>query len=212
MGKFDGETCAEVLRDVHVGGKARRKTHGTQTTALVLGGYVHGGMRGVTTATRRRPWLTKYLNMMLRLRTAESTARDPCWATLEVFRATDIPPHRDLRNKPGLLNFVTEVGGNELRGLWLSDAHQVSKEDGTEGCDLRRELPDGATAEGRVVDIRDKVAVFDPKKVHSYVEGEDGQRWIIAGFTPLGVEAIPPEPVAFMNRCGFSLEGTGAES
>eukprot|EP00439_Symbiodinium_sp_Y106_P082589 s1232_g22.t1 len=82
------------------------------------------------------------------------------------------------------------VGGNELRGLWLSDAHQVSKEDGTEGCDLRRELPDGATAEGRVVDIRDKVAVFDPKKVHSYVEGEDGQRWIIAGFTPLGAQEL----------------------
>ena len=49
-------------------------------------------------------------------------------------------------------------------------------------------------------DIKDKVAVFDPKKLHSYVAGEDGQRWIIAGFTPLGVETIPPGPVAFMNR------------
>ncbi|CAE7803587.1 RE1 [Symbiodinium sp. CCMP2592] len=211
MGKFDDETCAEVLRDVHVGSKAKRSTRGTHSSALILGGYVHGGMRGTTTATRRRPWLTKYLNMVLRQRTMESTNREPCWATLGVFKATEIPPHRDLRNKPGMPNFVTEVGGEEFRGLWLSDAHELSKEDGTEGKDLQRELPDGAVAEGRVVDIKGKVAVFDPKKLHSYVEGEDGNRWILAGFTPLNVESIPPEPVAFMNKCGFPLEGTGAE-
>ncbi|CAE7274874.1 TY4B-J [Symbiodinium sp. CCMP2592] len=54
MGKFDGDSCAEVLRDVHLGGKAKRKTRGAQTSALVLGGYVHGGMRGATDVTYRQ--------------------------------------------------------------------------------------------------------------------------------------------------------------
>ena len=211
MGKFDDEACAEVLREVHISSKAKRKTRGTQTSSLVLGGYVHGGMRGVTTATQRRPWLTKYLNMMLRRRTVETTSRKPMWTTLGVFKAAGIPPHRDLRNKPGVPNFVTEIGGKEPQGLWLSDAHDRCEGSGTVGCDLQRELPDGTVAEGRVVDIKDKVAVFDPKKTHSYIEGDSGQRWILAGFTPLAVETIPPEPVAFMNRCGFPLEGTGVE-
>ena len=40
--------------------------------------------------------------------------------------------------------------------------------DGRRGSDLQREVPDGSMAERRVVDTKDKVAVFDPKKLHSY--------------------------------------------
>ncbi|CAE7776959.1 RE1, partial [Symbiodinium sp. CCMP2592] len=211
MGQFDGETCAKVLQDVHVGRKSRRRTRGAETSALVLGGYVHGGMRGSMSITYRRPWLTKYLNMVLRQKTIETTNREPKWATLGVFKAAEIPPHRDLRNQPGMPNFVMEVGAANPDGLWLSDAHEVVEGDGTAGGDLQRELPDGSCAEGRLVDIKNKVAVFDPKKFHSYVKGEDEGRWIIAGFTPLGVENIPSRATAFLNRCGFPLQGTGAE-
>ncbi|OLP78808.1 hypothetical protein AK812_SmicGene40985 [Symbiodinium microadriaticum] len=104
-----------------------------------------------------------------------------------------------------------EVGTNEPRGLWLSDAHELCDGDGTSGRDLRRELPDGTVAEGRVVDIKAKVAVFDPKKLHSYVKGEDEENWIIAGFTPLGVETMPPHPTAILSRHGFPLDGTDVE-
>ncbi|CAE7274859.1 RE1 [Symbiodinium sp. CCMP2592] len=161
--------------------------------------------------TYRRPWLTKYLNMVLRQKTMETTKYEPRWATLGVFKAADIPPHRDLRNKPGMPNFVMEVGERTAEGLWLSDAHEVCEGDGTGGVDLSQELPDGTVVEGRVVDIKNKVAVFDPKKFHSYVQGEDEGRWIIAAFTPLNAEAIPVSAAAFLNRCGFPLEGTGVE-
>ena len=211
LGRFDADTCAEVLRDVHLGNGPKRMTRGKQTAALILGGYVHGGMRGSTAITSKRPWLTKYLNMVLRTRTRETTSREPCWTTLGVFKAAEIPPHRDLRNKPGMPNFVMEVGNQEPEGLWLSDAHEVNEHDGTQGHDLQRELPDGTIAEGRVVDIRNKVAVFDPKKLHSYVEGNQGERWMLAGFTPLGVETITAQAAAFMSRCGFPLANTGVE-
>ena len=72
-GMFNLDDCAEVLRDVHLGTKAKRKTRGVNTSALILGAYVHGGVRGVTTATLKRPWLTKCLNMVLRLRTLGTT-------------------------------------------------------------------------------------------------------------------------------------------
>ena len=59
---------------------------------------------------------------------------------------------------------------------------------------------------GVVVDIKEKVAVFDPKKTHSYVNAGEGERWILAGFTPLGVEMLQPQPISFLNKCGFPLD------
>ena len=55
------------------------------------------------------------------------------------------------------------------------------------------------------------MALFDPKKLHSYVKGEDEDNWIIAGFTPLGVETMPPHPTAILSRHGFPLDGTDVE-
>ena len=114
MGKFDMETCAEVLRDVHLE-KAKRTGRG-EASMLVLGAYVHGGLRGATVASRRRPWLTKYLNMALRQRTLETTNKEPTWTTLGVFRvASDIPSHRDLGNQPGIRELCH---GSQRQGAW----------------------------------------------------------------------------------------------
>ena len=209
MGKFDMETCAEVLRDVHLE-RAKRKGRGDAST-LVLGAYVHGGLRGATVASRKRPWLTKYLNMALRQRTLETTDKEPAWTTLGVFQASDIPPHRDLRNQPGSENFVMEVSDKEIGGLWLSSGGDQQDQAGHHGTHLQRELPDGSMVEGVVMDVKGKVAVFDPKKTHSYVNAGEGERWILAGFTPLGVEMLQPESVSFLNRCGFPLDRTGLE-
>ncbi|CAE7450198.1 RE1 [Symbiodinium sp. CCMP2592] len=206
MGKFDLESCAEVLSGVHLE-RAKRQGRG-EASSLVLGAYVHGGLRGATISSRRRPWLTKYLNMALRQRTVETTDCEPSWTTLGVFRAADIPPHRDLRNQPGSRNFVMEVGIKSAGGLWMS-----GKEDYDASFEKphQRELPDGSVVDGVVMDITKRVAVFDPKKTHSYINPEDGDRWIVAGFTPLGVEMLPPEPVSFLNKCGFPLDQTGLE-
>ncbi|OLP78670.1 hypothetical protein AK812_SmicGene41130 [Symbiodinium microadriaticum] len=206
LGKFDVETCAEVLRDVHLGGGPQRKTRGKQAAALILGGYVHGSTRASTAITSKRPWLTKYLNMVLKTRTRETTLREPSWTTLGVFRAGKF--HLIVIS---VISWACQTLSWKSGGLWLSDAHEANEHDGTKGNDLQRELPDGSLAEGRVVDIKDKVAVFDPKKLHSYIEGKDGEHRILAGFTPLGVEAIPPQSAAFMSRCGFPLENTGVD-
>ncbi|CAE7421178.1 RE1 [Symbiodinium sp. CCMP2592] len=209
MGKFDLESCAEVLREVQLG-KSKYQTRG-ETSTLVLGAYVHGGMRGATLASRKRPWLTSYLNMVLGQRTVETTGREPAWTTLGVFKAKDIPPHRDLRNQPGSENFVMEVSDKEIGGLWLSTDDQGEASDGFHGVPLRREFPDGSVKEGMIMDITERVAVFDPKKTHSYVNAEGSERWIIAGFTPLGVEMLQPEPLSFLNMCKFPLDRTGLE-
>ena len=70
-----------------------------------------------------------------------------------------------------------------------------------------RELPDGSVLQGDLVTISGQAVAFDPRTVHSYVNKES-QRWIIAGFTPLGVENLKPEVVLQLMKAGFPLEGS----
>ena len=208
MGKFDDESCAELLSEINITAQMRTKSRGTESSSVMLGAYVHGGLRGATVALRQRPALAKYLNMVLRMRTAETLEGDVHWTTLGVFKAADIPPHRDLRNQPHTLNYVTEIGVKDAGGLW------VEKKDGEVGCmgggktvNHHRELPDGSVLQGDLVTISGQAVAFDPRTVHSYVN-KDSQRWIIAGFTPLGVENLKPEIVLQLVKAGFPLEGS----
>ncbi|CAE7221013.1 RE1 [Symbiodinium sp. CCMP2456] len=208
MGKFNAEDCAALLEDLDLTGKMRTRTRGQQTSSMILGAYVHGGMRGITTASRKRPWLTKYLNMVLRMRTAESLEEECHWTTLGIFRAAEIPPHRDLRKQPNTRNYVTEIGSQEGGGLWVErtdgEVGFVSRERGTP---YQRELPDGTTMDGDIVRTTSTAVSFDPKKVHSYMNRET-ERWVLAGFTPLGVDKLKAETVQHLLHGGFPLEGS----
>ena len=44
------------------------------------------------------------------------------WLHWGVFKAADIPPHRDHRNQPNTLNYVTEIGVKDAGGLWVANA------------------------------------------------------------------------------------------
>ena len=210
QGKFDDESCVELLSMLELRRKARTRTRGTDTSSMVLGAYVHGGLRGVTVAARRRPWTTKYLNQVLRLRVARDLREDGCWTTLGVFKAKDIPPHRDLRNQPGSMNYATEVGDGGGGGLWLE---KLQGEAGFQGggriVEYSRELPDGRVVPGDLVKINGSAVAFNPKTTHAYVN-KDVDRWIVAGFTPLGVDKLKPECVLQLVRAGFPMEGSAA--
>ncbi|CAE7218596.1 RE1 [Symbiodinium sp. CCMP2456] len=185
MGKFDLSSCAQVLEDVDTLAKMKYKTRGMQSTSIILGAYVHGGMRGVTKAGKRRPHLTKYLNMVLRMRVAEDLGEDGSWTTIGVFKAADIPPHRDLRNHAGSWNYVVEVGTKSKGGLWVANGNTEPTIRGGEGLQpLAREQPDGKIVYGNLVDIGGRAVAFNAKELHAYLVQEP-ERWVIAAFTPL---------------------------
>ncbi|CAE7639140.1 unnamed protein product, partial [Symbiodinium necroappetens] len=211
MGKFDLKSCAEVLGEMDLVGTMKNKSRGVQTTSMILGAYVHGGMRGVTKSGRRRPHLTKYLNMVLRLRVAEDLGEDGSWTTIGVFKAADIPPHRDLRNQVGSWNYVMEIGGKSRAGLWVANGSgSTSVRGGEDWQPLAKEQPDGRVLEGNLVCIGGKAVAFNPKEFHAYLD-ELPERWIVAAFTPLGAPTLPSTASAYLSKCGFPLEGTGVE-
>ena len=210
-GKFDLESCGQVLQELDLSGKMRTLARGTETSTIVLGAYVHGGLRGITRESKRRPWLMKYLNMVLRSKVAEDLDEDGAWTTLGVFRAADIPPHRDLRNSKGSLNYAVEVGGKQTGGLWVTKREDLPAfRGGSDGRELPQVMPDGSTMDGIVINIHQKAVMFDPKNEHAYLKPEV-DRWILVGFTPLGVEKLLEPSREVLCRGGFPLEGTGVE-
>ncbi|CAE7447103.1 RE1, partial [Symbiodinium sp. CCMP2456] len=201
MGKFDLVSCAEVLNEMDlVGTLKNNKTRGPQVTSMILGAYVHGGMRGVTKAGKRRPHLTKYLNMVLRTRVAEDLGEDGSWTTLGIFKATDIPPHRDLRNQAGSWNYVIEIGSTVSGGLWVAEGGEGNSiRGGGSSQPLTREQPDGKIGNGTLVEIGGRVAAFNAKELHSYIS-EETERWIVAALTPLGASTLSTSTAAHLSK------------
>ena len=109
--QFDLETCGRLLTQVGISGRMRNQARGKDIQSMLLGAYVHGGLRGTTKESRKRPWLTRYLNAVLTTKAEEDLGTKGSWTSIGIFKARDIPPHRDLRNQPGTMNYLVEVKG-----------------------------------------------------------------------------------------------------
>ncbi|CAE7610819.1 TY4B-J [Symbiodinium sp. CCMP2456] len=207
MGKFDLASCAEVLNEVDVVGSMSTKARGERTTSIILGAYVHGGLRGATKAARRRPHLTKFLNMVLRMKVAEDLGEDGSWTTIGVFKAADIPPHRDSRNQVGSWNYVMEVGVVSKGGLWVAQGKGNETIRGGGALQpLAKEQPDGKVVEGNLVDIGGRAAAFNPKELHAYLSDEP-EHWIIAAVTPPGSFYVEYKCIGEFVKMGISSGG-----
>ena len=121
------------------------------------------------------------------------------------------PPHRDQRNQPNSLSYAIEIGGTQSGGLWVSKRDDVREcRGGGYARDLQQELPGERIVNGTLFNINQKAIAFDPKGEHAYLKPEV-ERWVVVGFTPLGVEKLLSTPRSVLGRCGFPLEGTGVE-
>ena len=148
---------------------------------FVFGAYCHGGLRGVTSLTVRRPWTSKYLNMYLkRMCSQEAEAR---WSSLMLMVASEVEPHKDFRNEWGTRNFVAHVPGT---------------------FDLRIAL--GQEEETTTCSLGERAVSFDPRSVHS-VRSNPG--WFVAAYTPLGSGRIDQDKQGFLLGLGFDFFGKG---
>ncbi|CAE7263274.1 GIP, partial [Symbiodinium necroappetens] len=159
------ETAASGGRKVDFGGR------------FVFGAYCHGGLRGVTSLTIRRPWTSKYLTGFLRrLCEFEEEAR---WSSVMLMIESEVEPHKDFRNEWGTKNFVAHVPGT-------FDLKIVSdQEEGSTTCTLGT-----------------RAVSFDPRRVHS-VQCNPG--WFIAAYTPLGSGKIDSDKRDFLSELGFGF-------
>ncbi|CAE7324282.1 RE1, partial [Symbiodinium necroappetens] len=163
---------------------------------LVLGGYVHGGVLGITRECRERPWLTKYLSEFLR----SKGDREP-HTTLSVSLNTKFEMHADSHNRSESVNVSYGLGDYEDGGIWV---HQPPVEPSEPAAWRRGE--GGRRLRGKVLPTRGRLIQFSPKVLHK-TEPWMGQRWIITGYSIRGEEKIDPRQRRELQRLGFRPRG-----
>ncbi|CAE7242537.1 GIP [Symbiodinium sp. CCMP2592] len=160
----------------------------------ILGAYCHGGIRGVTTLTRRKPWTTRFLNRALSLRLClSSNEGKPTWSALMLMTASDVDVHRDWRNEWGTMNYAMHVPG-EVH-LWV----EPTTTEGAKGAVLP--TPTWAPGETRV--LTEIPVSFNPRKHHAV---RMSPTWLLVGYTPLGTSKLDQGELVYLDSCEFPLE------
>ena len=188
---FTPDHCGRLL-ELAFGGSdaASRRTHrGPMKLAVVLGAYGHGGLHGVTRASRVYPEVCRYLNEYLR-RNLPPGQVNPKWSAVTVVVAPEVAVHRDVRNEPGSVNFVTQV---TTRSMWIEGASQ-------EGCEQACVDAKGKEHQGYRMPLTQATTTFDPKLRHSVLPATN---WVIAGYTPLGSSKLPHAKLRELEELGF---------
>ena len=163
-----------------------RDRRGVPEDRFVLGAYCHGGLRGLTTNTKRFPFTTRFLNECMQVTLeAQDTQESPSWTALLIARASDVGVHKDFRNEWGSLNHVFAVPG--AVELWRSSAEEVNPEQ-----------PNWAT--GQVDDLNESPISFNARNPHAVRKHPD---WILVAYTPLGSAKLRDEDWASLQGYGF---------
>ncbi|CAE7449099.1 unnamed protein product, partial [Symbiodinium necroappetens] len=167
---------------------------------LVFGAYCHGGKRGVTKLTYRRPFTTQFLNQVLfRGLGREGYNPDPKWSSLMLMRSGDVPVHRDYRNEWGSKNHVLCIPGGLL--LWTDEAFDHSKR-----AKVVKE-PDWNSSS--VTAVIGNTVSFDPRAPHAVRKQPE---WLLVGYTPLGTRKLSGESRDYLSARGFDLPDGHEES
>ena len=193
--RFDFQSCLEVLRTYMVKFPVpRRRGLEGDAAYAILGLYCHGGMRGITSFTKRREGIVRYLNGFI-------AHHNPMgrWAAIYLSKNTTMPLHRDSRNARQGKAWIVALGDFIGGGLW------VATENGAGPC-LRR-LPDGHLKAGQVLDIHECPQVFDGLGWHGAEPWYGNDRWVVVAYTPLNSPEAFTHNKQSLADLGFPLPG-----
>ena len=120
---FASDHCGRLLQLAFGGveGGTRREHRGPIGFSIIFGACSHGGLQGITRASRMYPMVCRYLNEYLRRCSPNELAENE-WSSLMVVVADEVAMHRDVRNEPGSLNHVTQL---TTRMMWVEGASPV---------------------------------------------------------------------------------------
>ena len=123
----------------------------------IFGAYCHGGLRGATNLTKRKPITIRFLNRFLQLRLRSQSDGTPVsWSALMLMQASNVEVHRDWRNEWGTVNYTMHVPG-EVQ-LWVDSQDSRVKGSGPPS-------PTWDTAETQI--LTDAPVSFDPRRHHA---------------------------------------------
>ena len=146
----------------------------------IFGAYCHGGLRGVTNLSKRKPWTTKFLNRALSAALSPNPKLPrPTWSALMLMRAGSVEVHRDWRNEHGTANYAMHVP-SEVQ-LWV-DPNPGTITKGTK-------MPVPTWCPHETITLTGVPCAFDPRRHHAVRMFPD---WLLVAYTPLGTSKTDP--------------------
>ena len=169
---------------------------GGRVQMWVFGMYCHGGITGLTSLTRERPFLTRLLVRLMRqeLPTLSCT-------TVALAIDSTLKPHRDLAN--ALNSRAGIVGISDFQGgrLWVEHA------DGS----IKRRISADKVKVGKLVEVCQQAQTFDPRMWHG-ADRHQGTRATSTAYTARQLHNLDHDLIEVLGNIGFPVPSAGQPS
>ncbi|CAE6937198.1 unnamed protein product [Symbiodinium sp. CCMP2456] len=192
---FTHRGCLRLLRGVpwdelpigrrrHAKGLSRERRQ-----TVTFGQFTHGGMTGVTRATRLLPWVCRYVNNYL-TRHGGLSGR----SSITIGINSHISYHKDVNNigETDTIAIGKFTGGQ----LWVEQS----------GGSVQRQVRPGTWKAGSLKATHHKVTTFSGRDFHG-VEPYTGERWSISGYRTRTSSVLAAGDQAVLGQLGFNLHG-----
>ncbi|CAE7261007.1 RE2 [Symbiodinium sp. CCMP2592] len=165
---------------------------------LTVGMYTHGGVHGITRATKDSDAIVRYLNHFGKRHLGEQAT----WSSISITKNVSCDIHRDSNNLRGSQNYCATFGQRAGGELWLEEEID---EDGAGDKEIvwKRDRT-GSWVPGRHHNTKNDFVAFDPFLRHATKEWQ-GERWCITYHTVRGASEVGNEIKKFLRRSGFPL-------
>ena len=195
--QFNPSDCQQIVDGAcTVGGATPRRSCQSRGKTVILGGYVHGGVTGVTTRSYLFNEVTKYVNAYLKHH-HPGKAR---WTSLSLNKGNMAGPHRDSHNHADSYNLTTSFGQKSGGRLWIEDGEQ----DQLTGKKHVMTLDNNKEINGIFVDTKDRVITFHPRRRH-FVEAWTGERLSITAYSIRSIDRLTREQRDLLRSKGFPI-------
>ena len=153
--------------------------------------FVHGGVVGVTRATREYPWTARVMTRLL-----QGVDADFRMTSVILVCNCQSQPHRDVHNLPGSQNMIVPVMYPTQGGEVWTEESQSMKPKIVKMC--------GAAQVEGVLKPLSKGLCLDPRKWHA-TEPWQGNRMILVGYSLSSHYKLPSGDRMFLKQLGFQL-------
>ena len=195
---FDHDVCKRLVQRVCLECQAARKRKINEGTASVaLGAYSHGNHYGVIKKSYMYPNVALYINKYMKTHGAKGQ-----WTSFQLGWNCPTGPHKDVHNHERSYNWTISVGSFTGGRLWL----EPNSSEVLDHPPLHQpvDLADGTQAIGEVIDTRERMYQFDPKRQHA-VEAWSGDRAVITVYTTRGIGQLSRQECDVLRSFGFPI-------
>ncbi|CAE7900046.1 RE1, partial [Symbiodinium sp. KB8] len=165
---------------------------------VTYGLFTHGGVHGLTRASKDNDAILRYLNNLGR----EHLGDEATWTSISVTRNIGVSVHRDSNNLKDSKNYTVTFGQDAGGDIWMEEDVDENQVHG-KGIVWKRDRT-GAWVPGRYYNDKEHFIDFNPFRRHASEEWT-GDRWCLTYHTVRGVAKIGGELKKYLGRAGFPV-------